>query len=179
MTAPTPPEPALIADYVAPSRCLNCRQKIRWGRFCDIGGWEPDYDPADDPERWRHLNGYASCGNGWATPRPEIVVLCGSTRFMDAFQDANLHLTLQGIIVLSIGCNTKSDAELEPTLPKFDKVALDELHKRKIDLADRVLVLNVDGYIGESTRSEIDYAIAHDKPIEYLENALIDGQETQ
>lgn len=161
------------ADY---ARCLNCRRPIRFATYAAIGGWEPDYEPADDAPTWRHSNGYAACMNGWAAPRPEIVVLCGSTRFMEAFQEANLLLTLQGIIVLSIGCNTKSDAELEPTLPKFDKVALDELHKRKIDLADRVLVLNVDGYIGESTRSEIEYAVAHDKPIEYLEDAHTDGQ---
>jgi hypothetical protein len=49
------------------------------------------------------------------------------------------------------------------------KIQLDELHKRKIDLADEVLVLNVGGYIGSSTRSEIEYAIAHNKPIRYLE----------
>jgi hypothetical protein len=50
-----------------------------------------------------------------------------------------------------------------------EKIALDALHKRKIDLADEVLVLNVDGYIGESTRSEINYALAHGKPVRYLE----------
>jgi hypothetical protein len=52
------------------------------------------------------------------------------------------------------------------------KIQLDELHKRKIDLADRVLVLNVGGYIGESTRSEIAYADAHGKPIDWLEEAV-------
>lgn len=50
-----------------------------------------------------------------------------------------------------------------------EKVALDELHKRKIDLADEVFVLNVGGYIGESTQSEINYALAHNKPVGYLE----------
>jgi cell division protein FtsB len=51
------------------------------------------------------------------------------------------------------------------------KIALDELHKRKIDLADEVLVLNVGGYIGESTRSEIEYARKLGKPVRYLESA--------
>ena len=105
---------------------------------------------------------------------PRIVCLCGSTRFYDAFREANLRETLAGRIVLSIGCDFKSDGDLiaagtlgrDPGQVKRD---LDELHKRKIDLADDVLVLNVGGYIGESTRSEICYAAAHGKPVAYLE----------
>lgn len=102
--------------------------------------------------------------------RPVIVCLCGSTRFYDAFQQANYELTLIGQIVLSIGVDTKSDTELLKSgeLQIEQKVALDELHKRKIDLADWVLVLNVGGYIGESTWSEIEYAEAHGKPVKYL-----------
>lgn len=104
-------------------------------------------------------------------PMPRIVCLCGSTRFFDAFRAANLRLTLAGEIVLSIGCDTKSDADLGIIAgdPAPAKAALDELHKRKIDLADYVLVLNVDGYIGESTRSEIAYAEKTGRPVEYLE----------
>lgn len=103
---------------------------------------------------------------------PEIVVLCGSTRFYETFRLQNLRLTLEGKIVLSIGYDGKSDADLEAAgmlgaTP--DKLALDELHKRKIDLADRVLVLNVGGYIGDSTRGEILYAREHDKDIDFLE----------
>ena len=91
---------------------------------------------------------------------------------MDAFQQANLEETIAGRIVLSIGCNTKSDSDLIALgqLTEEAKAALDELHKRKIDLADEVLVLNVDGYIGDSTRSEIEYAVQHGKPIRYLHN---------
>lgn len=99
--------------------------------------------------------------------KPEIVCLCGSTRFYQTFDEQNFRLTLEGKIVLTVGCNTKSDKSL--SLTKEDKIRLDELHKRKIDLADRVLVLNVGGYIGESTRSEIAYAIANGKPVDYLE----------
>lgn len=103
-------------------------------------------------------------------PRPTITVLCGSTRFGDAFRAANLRLTLAGHIVLSIGCDTKSDADLFGVDdPDRLKVRLDELHKRKIDLADRVFVLNVAGYIGESTRAEIEYAQALGRPIDWLE----------
>ena len=100
--------------------------------------------------------------------RPEVVVLCGSTRFSEAWTKARYDLTLAGKIVLTIGCDTKSDEGLGIT--DEQKVALDELHKRKIDLADRVLVLNVGGYIGDSTRSEIEYAEWFEKPIDYLED---------
>lgn len=101
---------------------------------------------------------------------PKIICLCGSTRFSDAFKQANLVETLKGNIVLSIGCDTKSDTDLLALgeLTEELKASLDELHKRKIDLADEILVLNVDHYIGNSTRSEIEYAIKTGKEIRYL-----------
>jgi hypothetical protein len=102
--------------------------------------------------------------------RPTIVVLCGSTRFYDVFRRENLRLTLAGKIVLSIGCDTKADGDIAKIGDvEQAKANLDELHKRKIDLADEVLVLNVGGYIGSSTRGEIDYATTLGKPITYLE----------
>lgn len=104
-------------------------------------------------------------------PRPKVVCLCGSTRFMDAFQKANLRETIEGNIVLSVGCNTKSDLDLM-TLGKMTqrtKDKLDVLHLRKIDLADEILVLNVDGYVGESTSNEVRYAQEHGKGIRWLE----------
>jgi hypothetical protein len=106
--------------------------------------------------------------------RPTITVLCGSTRFGEHFRAANLRLTLAGHIVLTIGCDTKSDAELDAAASlgydtTVTKAELDELHKRKIDLADEVLILNVGGYIGESTRGEIGYAELIGKPISFLE----------
>lgn len=109
----------------------------------------------------------------WKRKRPKIVCLCGSTRFGEAFRKAQLDETLAGKIVLTIGCNMKSDADIFGHLSETElthiKAMLDELHKRKIDLADEILVLNVGGYIGESTRSEIEYAEEHDKPIRYFE----------
>jgi len=100
--------------------------------------------------------------------RPIIVCLCGSTRFSEAFRTANLKETLNGKIVLSIGCDFKSDDALG--LTEEDKVRLDELHLRKIDLADEVLILNVDDYIGESTRKELHYALKNGKQIRFLED---------
>jgi hypothetical protein len=103
-------------------------------------------------------------------PRPVIVCLCGSTRFMKEFHEANLRETLAGHIVLTIGCDFKSDADLllAGELTQEDKARLDELHLRKIDLADEVLILNVNGYLGESTRREWQYAQAHGKRIRWL-----------
>jgi hypothetical protein len=102
--------------------------------------------------------------------RPEIVVLCGSTRFYEEFRRQNLTLTLAGAIVLSIGCDTKADGDIAEIADlDVTKAMLDDLHRRKIDLADTVLVLNVDGYTGESTRGEIEYAEKLGKPIVYLE----------
>jgi len=97
---------------------------------------------------------------------PEIVCLCGSTRYKDQYIYHNARLTCEGYIVLSVGLWGHKE-EKYPT-PDVKK-RLDELHLRKIDLADWVFVLNVDGYIGESTRNEIDYAEALGKPVLYLE----------
>jgi hypothetical protein len=98
---------------------------------------------------------------------PKVVCLCGSTRFTEAFRDANLRETLEGNIVLTLGCDTKSDDALG--LPPGVKRILEELHRRKIEMADEVLVLNVGGYVGESTASEIRHAKEWGKPIRYLE----------
>lgn len=104
--------------------------------------------------------------------RPTITVLCGSTRFGHSFREWNLRLTLAGHIVLSIGCDMRSDHELWRDLDERAieevKMKLDELHKRKIDLADEVFVLDVDGYIGSSTRGEIEYAESLGRPVRYL-----------
>ncbi len=107
--------------------------------------------------------------------KPTIICLCGSTRFYRAFDDWNYRFTLAGYIVLSIGCNTKSDRGLGIT--EEQKAQLDALHKRKIDLADEVFVLDVGGYIGESTRSEIEYAKAHGKKLWYVSEVTPPYQE--
>lgn len=110
-------------------------------------------------------------------PRPTIVVLCGSTRFYAAFQEANYQFTMDGYIVLSVGFYPHAAAEHGHGEgvghDSTEKLALDELHKRKIDLADEVFVLNVDGYIGDSTRGEIAYAEAIGRPVKYLIPAAV------
>lgn len=105
----------------------------------------------------------------------KIVTLCGSTKFKKEFLEIQKKLTLLGYIVISVGLFGHSgDNEVwenmdEGTLTKT-KSMLDDMHKRKIDLSDMIYVINVGGYIGESTRSEIEYAISTGKEVHYLEN---------
>lgn len=94
-----------------------------------------------------------------------IVCLCGSTKFKKQFEEANKLETLNGNIVLTVGFFTHADKE---TITDEQKARLDILHLRKIDMCDEVVVLSVDGYIGDSTKSEIQYANYHNKPVRYI-----------
>ena len=104
-----------------------------------------------------------------------VLTLCGSTRFKDEFMNAQKKLTLEGNIVISVGLFGHSgDPEVwdgmdEGTLSKT-KEMLDDMHKRKIDMSDAIYVINVGGYIGDSTKAEIRYAKDHGKEVLYLEN---------
>lgn len=97
------------------------------------------------------------------------------SRRMHAFMKAQKRLTLEGNIVISVGLFGHSgDDEVwegmsEDTMSKT-KEMLDDMHKRKIDMADEIFVINVGGYIGSSTRSEIEYAKATGKSVRYLED---------
>ena len=97
----------------------------------------------------------------------KVVTLCGSTRFKDTFMEVQKRLTLQGCIVISVGLF--GHAGDEEVWTEGTKEMLDDMHKRKIDMADEIFVINVDGYIGSSTRSEIEYARKTGKPVRYLE----------
>lgn len=100
--------------------------------------------------------------------RPEIVCICGSTRFVDEMSAANRDLTFAGVIVVAPGVFLRAeDRQADQSLTGEQKSALDALHLRKIDLADRVLVVNPGGYIGESTSREIAYARAAGKPVSF------------
>ena len=97
----------------------------------------------------------------------KVITLCGSTRFKDEFLEAQKRLTLEGNIVISVGLFGHSgDNEVWST---GTKEMLDDIHKRKIDMADEIFVINKGGYIGSSTRSEIEYAKATGKAVRYLE----------
>lgn len=97
----------------------------------------------------------------------KVITLCGSTKFKDEYMKAQKDLTLQGNIVISVGLFGHSGDDEVWT--EGTKEMLDSMHKRKIDMADEIFVINVGGYIGESTRSEIEYAIKNGKKVNYLE----------
>lgn len=100
-----------------------------------------------------------------------VITLCGSTRFKEDFERINKQLTLAGNIVISVGCfGHTGDNEV---WSEGTKEMLDDMHKRKIDMADAIYVINKDGYIGSSTRSEIQYAIRTGKRVIYMEDDLM------
>ena len=97
--------------------------------------------------------------------RRQVITLCGSTKFKEEFERVNRELTLAGNVVISVGCFGHSG----DSITDEQKVMLDDIHKQKIDMADAIFVINKDGYIGSSTKSEIEYAKTHGKVIYYLE----------
>lgn len=107
--------------------------------------------------------------------KPSTICLCGSTRFTAEMLIVQWELTKKGHIVLSWCALPDSYFKGKDKTHVGDqegvKEVVDEVHKRKIDIVDEVLVLNIGGYIGESTRSEINYAIAQGKSVRYFESA--------
>lgn len=101
----------------------------------------------------------------------KVVTLCGSTKFKDEFMRAQKELTLKGFIVITVGLFGHSGDDEAWTVGT--KEMLDDMHKRKIDMADEIFVINVGGYIGSSTRGEIEYAMAHGKGIGYLQKVSL------
>ena len=99
----------------------------------------------------------------------KVITLCGSTKFKEQYLEAQKWLTLEGNIVISVGLFGHSGDDEVWT--EGTKAMLDDMHKRKIDMADEIFVINVGGYIGESTGIEIEYARQNGKTVRYLENA--------
>ncbi len=100
-----------------------------------------------------------------------IVTLCGSTKFKDDFLRVQKELTLKGNIVISVGLFGHSgDNEV---WTECTKEMLDDMHKHKIDMADEIFVVNVNGYIGNSTHNEIEYAHSKNKKITYLDQSCV------
>lgn len=98
----------------------------------------------------------------------KVITLCGSTKFKDEFISEQKRLTLEGNIVISVGLFGHSGDDEVWT--ENTKEMLDDMHKRKIDMADEIFVINKGGYVGTSTKSEIEYALSTGKKVAYLEN---------
>ena len=100
----------------------------------------------------------------------KVITLCGSTRFKEQFIEMQKKLTLEGNIVISVGAfGHCRDNEV---WTYGTKAMLDRMHLAKIDLADEIFVINVDNYIGDSTRNEIEYAKSKGKKVRFLEYKL-------
>ena len=97
----------------------------------------------------------------------KVITLCGSTKFKEDFLREQKRLSLSGNIVISVGLFGHS-GDGEAFTPQT-KEMLDDMHKRKIDMADEIFVINKNGYIGSSTKSEIEYAIKTNKKVNYME----------
>ena len=97
----------------------------------------------------------------------KVITLCGSTKFKEQYLEVQKRLTLEGNIVISVGLFGHSGDDEVWT--EGTKVMLDDMHKRKIDMADEIFVINVGSYIGSSTQSEIEYAHSTGKVVRYLE----------
>lgn len=102
--------------------------------------------------------------------RYPVVTLCGSTKFKDEYIKVQEELTLMGYVVISVGLFGHADNKFGNEITPQVKRMLDDLHFQKIDMADEIFVINVGGYIGNSTRNEIEYAKKQGKTIKYLEN---------
>jgi hypothetical protein len=164
---------------------------VRCLGFCltKTAGWEYELIPSsrDDAfyarcrfdtleqavETWNRANDPAHVSRVSDSVKPLVVCLCGSTRFRDELTEANRRETMAGRIVVAPGVFAHSGDPLTDE----DKRRLDELHLRKIDMADSVLVVNPGGYIGESTRLEIEYATRTGKPVGYTDNKAISKTE--
>lgn len=100
--------------------------------------------------------------------KAKVITMCGSLKFEDEIRKQTERLELEGNCVLSI---------IYPGNPNFDKDSytpeqhqlFDKLHKQKIDMSDAIFVVNVNGYVGSSTKSESAYAIAQGKEVLSLE----------
>lgn len=97
----------------------------------------------------------------------KVITLCGSTKFKDDFIREQKRLTLEGNIVISVGLFGHSGDD--EVFTEGVKEMLDDMHKRKIDMADEIFVINKNGYVGSSTKSEIEYAHNHGKVVRYME----------
>lgn len=115
--------------------------------------------------RLKHYRGYLNSRQRFRLPKRKIVCLCGSTKFKEAFEKANREETAKGNIVLTVAMF----GHLEGLdMDSNERKTFDAVHYDKIELADEILVLNIDGYIGESTKSEIEYAKSLNKVIRYI-----------
>lgn len=161
-------------------KCEVCNGEGRVGRLSAAYPWEPwskwgDLPPGSDyfvQLGFMKPTVCPECGGSGGQDRPTIVCLCGSTRFKEIFSREQFNETMAGKVVLTIGSAWHSDQELFVNYSEAErqeiKNRLDALHLKKVEMADEVLILNIGGYIGESTKRELARAAAKRKLIRFL-----------
>ncbi|MFD0710516.1 hypothetical protein [Paenibacillus sp. GCM10027626] len=103
----------------------------------------------------------------------KVITLCGSTKFKKQFEQANAYLTLQGNVVIGLAFFEQSEG-FQITHEQAE--LLGNIHFKKIDLSDEIFIIDVDGYIGNSTRKEIEYAKKKGKAIRYYSDGEIPAE---
>ena len=122
---------------------------------------------------WEHaIRGMQNPMNSWekSDSRNNIITLCGSSRFKDEYLKVQKELSLKGYLVLSLGLFGHSGDD--EAWAKKD--LLDRVHLQKIDMSSAIFVIDVDGYVGETTKSEIEYAISRGKTVYFYSRNDLD-----
>lgn len=101
----------------------------------------------------------------------KIITLCGSTKFKEQIENANAYLTLQGNVVIRVGFFEQSEGI---SITKEQEALFEKIHLRKIDIADEIFVIDVNGYIGSSTWKEIEYTNSCGKRVSYFSQSKIE-----
>lgn len=102
----------------------------------------------------------------------KVITICGSMRFINEMNDIAMKLELEeNCVLMPIFSKSRNNKN---QFTKEEILILDKMHKEKIKLADSILVVNVDGYIGNSTKSEIDFAKSLNKEIIYYTDIIKD-----
>ncbi len=144
-----------VGVQIGPWYCINCN----WHEKLNIEELDrlDELNPIGNNTKMIKLNA-----------KPKIITFCGSTKFRKEYEEQQVRLTLEGNIVISVGLFGHLEGlDMEGETKKM----LDELHLRKIDIADEIFVINPGGYIGSSTKNEIEYARLGGKKITYLEDS--------
>lgn len=161
-------EPCKIEGLHPPQFYIACKK-------CKAGTGGEHFSEEDASTTW---NSRSSQNGGEVRERPKVVCFCGSSRFTPQMSILRWEWEKAGHITFGLNLLPSDYGVHKGWGTDFDHIAelegiseqQDELHKRKIDLSDEIFVVNLDGYIGSSTRSEIEYAIAHNKPVRFLED---------
>ena len=150
------------------SKITQQEKSLRW-----LANMFPEVEePKDESDKISNaIHRYCTAGadliNKFTNKKYNVITLCGSTKFKDEYIKVQKELTLKGNIVITVGLFGHSgyNEVWEPGV----KEMMDDMHKQRIDMSDEIFVINVGGYIGESTQSEIEYARSKGKRIAYLE----------